>query len=313
VKGAGLNRWEMYLGDGTAESGGNAGSDFQLVRIDDTGTTNLGTVLAVNRATGAWTMNGTINMSGSASIGGNLTVTGTISSTAKGHLLGVAGGVGSSGAVPITDANILLYNFGANNWAGLGADGGGNLWFKAGTSGTPQASLYINATNQSVVTNYNLNVTANLGVGFLGTAGNILFGNAGAALGFNGTDFVFSNPTAVNQAPTAASHLTNKNYVDTRPGAIRAACLIDIFGGRGFSLGIAATTDAGIGYTDVSYNFAFSSLVNNCVTASISVLATNMAMNMSTPAANSIRLHAITATTAVLTDPQYYHLHATGS
>jgi trimeric autotransporter adhesin len=52
-------RWIGYLGNGTAEGSGNAGSDFQLSSYDNTGAA-LGTPLAIKRATGLvqWCGNG---------------------------------------------------------------------------------------------------------------------------------------------------------------------------------------------------------------------------------------------------------------
>ena len=47
----GVPRWALYLGDGTAEAGGNAGSNFGLVRYDDAGN-SLGFSLAVSRSSG---------------------------------------------------------------------------------------------------------------------------------------------------------------------------------------------------------------------------------------------------------------------
>jgi hypothetical protein len=51
------NRWEIVLGNATAESGGNAGSDFQLINYADDGTL-LGDVLFGSRATGLLTVKG---------------------------------------------------------------------------------------------------------------------------------------------------------------------------------------------------------------------------------------------------------------
>jgi hypothetical protein len=48
---AGSNRWQLMLGDFTAESGLNAGSNFSLSAMTDGGAT-LSTPLAINRATG---------------------------------------------------------------------------------------------------------------------------------------------------------------------------------------------------------------------------------------------------------------------
>jgi hypothetical protein len=48
---AGRPRWALLLGDATAESGGNAGSNFSINRFDDSGS-YLGTPLSINRANG---------------------------------------------------------------------------------------------------------------------------------------------------------------------------------------------------------------------------------------------------------------------
>jgi hypothetical protein len=56
---------------------------------------------------------------------------------------GDANGATANTALSVTDANILLYNFGSNNWAGLGADGSGNVWIRTGLSGTPIGALIV--------------------------------------------------------------------------------------------------------------------------------------------------------------------------
>jgi hypothetical protein len=49
-------RWEVYPGNNAAETGGNAGSNFQIMRVADDGATQLGTALTIDRATGATTL-----------------------------------------------------------------------------------------------------------------------------------------------------------------------------------------------------------------------------------------------------------------
>jgi hypothetical protein len=51
-------RWQLYLGNSAAESGGNAGSDFQIASYADNGT-NLASPLWIYRATGAVAIQGT--------------------------------------------------------------------------------------------------------------------------------------------------------------------------------------------------------------------------------------------------------------
>jgi hypothetical protein len=50
--------------------------------------------------------------------------------------------------VTLADANLQIYNNTANNWAGIGADGGGNMWFRTGLSGTPMAAMVIDTQQQ---------------------------------------------------------------------------------------------------------------------------------------------------------------------
>ena len=91
---ASLGRWDILLGDNTAESGGgtNSGSDFSISRYTDAGTWN-GNVLAINRATGNATFSGTItataitrpagtdNFNISTAAGGNLNQIGLLAAT----------------------------------------------------------------------------------------------------------------------------------------------------------------------------------------------------------------------------------------
>jgi len=96
----------------------------------------------------------------------------------KGSLFGLAFGSGSVLAPPKADANIRLYDNGGDNWAGIGTDGSGHMWFRTGISGTPLSAMYINAADQSV----NVNSTAASGsptTGALTVAGGV--GVAGAA------------------------------------------------------------------------------------------------------------------------------------
>ena len=54
IQGGGANataRWLMYLGDGAAEAGANAGSNFEIHRYDDAGT-YLGRAMQIERSTG---------------------------------------------------------------------------------------------------------------------------------------------------------------------------------------------------------------------------------------------------------------------
>jgi len=59
----GQSRWVLSLGDGGAESGGNAGTDFNLHRFTDTGA-YIGAALQINRATGDATFSSNLTIGG---------------------------------------------------------------------------------------------------------------------------------------------------------------------------------------------------------------------------------------------------------
>ena len=60
---SGAHRWIMRLGNSTAETGSNAGSDFSLLALNDAGDTVLATSLLIERATSKATFGGAIEMS----------------------------------------------------------------------------------------------------------------------------------------------------------------------------------------------------------------------------------------------------------
>lgn len=65
---AGLLRWS-FGASSTTESGSNVGADYVIYRYDDTGA-YLGNPLLINRATGAWTINGDWSFGGSFTFSG---------------------------------------------------------------------------------------------------------------------------------------------------------------------------------------------------------------------------------------------------
>jgi hypothetical protein len=77
---------------------------------------------------------------------GSATITGKITSTSKSHQLGTAGGTFVTGALTRADANILLYDYDASNWAGIGTDNNGNVWFRTGVSGAPGGAFIVDNT-----------------------------------------------------------------------------------------------------------------------------------------------------------------------
>lgn len=86
--------------------------------------------------------------------------TGAISAAFKGNLLGAAGGTAATGSVATTDANILLYNISSVDWAGIGTDNNGVMWFRTGLTGTPAPGLYIDTSQIAHFTNSPLLPTA---------------------------------------------------------------------------------------------------------------------------------------------------------
>jgi hypothetical protein len=115
----GLNvRWTLALGDATAESGGNAGSNFSIGRFDDAGN-YLGAVLSINRATGDVTVGGTLT---GANLIGNFT-RGTTSVS-----------VGDGTQQMFQPSGYRSYAF-SNNWQFNWSTANGTLIWNADTAG----------------------------------------------------------------------------------------------------------------------------------------------------------------------------------
>jgi hypothetical protein len=73
---------------------------------------------------------------------GNATFFGTLNTTAPGNLFGTP--AGNINAPTLTNTNVLLYNNGSTNWAGIGAETGGSIYFVTGTGpGAPATRLVI--------------------------------------------------------------------------------------------------------------------------------------------------------------------------
>jgi endosialidase-like protein len=110
----GSMRWLLSLGESTAESGSNAGSNFAINRYSDTGAF-LAQTLNINRATGTFNVNGAFNAVASRSPAGLIVDT-------RGNL-----GIGyapPSNAAPadggLTGGWSFAWGMSANNWSGNG-------------------------------------------------------------------------------------------------------------------------------------------------------------------------------------------------
>jgi len=301
---AGKNRWEIYPGNSEAETGGNTGSNFNIVRVDDAGTTILGYPLTINRATGTATFekNIIIGPAGftqypSVSGGNQFKITHspelnlswsfndsapimTLANSAALTLLGGGGGVilnkSSSGQQPVFAGQTA----GLNRWVIFPGDaiaeGGANTGSNFGIWRCNDAGAFIDPCIQ-----------------IERSTGRVLL----------------SAPVA---SPTQAA---TKQYVDTsklNPGVMKVGVLADVFGGVGFSYGVSSTVDTGIGYVDVNYAVSFAGTYTFSAVAAVHGLSINCCCNTSS-GPTATRIHCITATTGGLVDPSYYHLWVGGT
>jgi hypothetical protein len=127
------------------------------------------TTASTSPTTGALTVAGGVGITKDVRLGGQV------------HF-GAAEGPSATTAQAVTDAEIVLYENAATNWAGIGADNAGHMWFKTGTSGTPVPAMWISATDQTVkitsATNSSSSVTGALTVsGGVGIGGSLYAGN----------------------------------------------------------------------------------------------------------------------------------------
>jgi hypothetical protein len=164
---------------------------------------------------------GSINL-GSVSTGNIIlsravTAAGTITAASKGHILGTFGGTAATGAVTTADSSIQFYNVSSTNWAGVGADNSGNLWFRVGTSGTPAPAMYIDTSQ----------VAHFVGNGVVIQATNV---NA-FAVGPSGTTL-----PALNVDTTTASSVTGLNVKSAAAGSGLAVSVISSGTNEGLSV-----------------------------------------------------------------------------
>jgi hypothetical protein len=74
------------------------------------------------------------------------TMSGPLIVSPKGSVFGIP--TGSASTPTKAEANILLYDFGSDNWCGFGADGSGHLWARTGNSGSPGPAFILSASDQ---------------------------------------------------------------------------------------------------------------------------------------------------------------------
>lgn len=98
---SGLARWQIRLGNSTAESGSNAGSDFSIFRYDDSGI-SLGVPLTITRSTGTVAIGGTFTVSTAAQPDANDGASLGISGTAWSDLFLASGAVCNFAAGDVT-------------------------------------------------------------------------------------------------------------------------------------------------------------------------------------------------------------------
>lgn len=147
---AGLNRW-LFGEDSTAEGGSNAGSNFSIVRFDDTGA-NIGTPVSIVRSTGVVTF-----ASGATISAGGIDVTGV--STIRNAVTITAGGLTVTGAS--TFNNTITVNQTGTCTFGT-ASGVANIALNGGAGSTRQIVIGGGGTTQwavgaNLVADYTLN------------------------------------------------------------------------------------------------------------------------------------------------------------
>ena len=121
-----LNRWGLYLGDGTAESTGNAGSNFALFGFSDAGT-YLNNPITVNRATGNINLTGCLTLTGTNAVSPQFLIAPTNPST------GVTLGLRKSGAA--NNNNIVGQSYtGVYRWNIVLGDSAGETGSNVGTN-----------------------------------------------------------------------------------------------------------------------------------------------------------------------------------
>jgi len=128
-KRAGVNTF--YVGT-AAGTGGDP--DFNFYNVNTTTFPLIlpsGGGVKINGGASSSPSTGALVVTGGVGVGGNVCLGGAVRTTAQGNLFGSPAGNSSS---PTTaNTNIVLYDYGANNWAGVGVDTGGNMYLCTGS------------------------------------------------------------------------------------------------------------------------------------------------------------------------------------
>jgi Chaperone of endosialidase len=105
---------------------------------------------------------------------------GVITSPFNGSIFGGANGAAATAVVTQADANIKLYNVSATNWAGIGADSGGNMWFRTGVSGSDVVPpMFLNSGNGSLTIRHSITMGQSAPILMHDSGGPIYFGSLG--------------------------------------------------------------------------------------------------------------------------------------
>lgn len=235
-------RWRMGA-NSVAESGSNAGSNFTIASLSDTGTL-LRSDLLIDRATGAWTIAGAVTLNSTLDVTGALNATGAISSsstvTAAGsaRITGNAGTVRGlwvySGAVATANQRWLIQG---NATAEGGSNAGTNLDITAYSDTGTVVGTALRITRSSLAAQFFGNLTTNgtFTCASSGTFdGNVTIGDAASA-----TDFTIRGAAATARQIRFMTGAASLRWV------INANSTAESGGGAGTNLDFTAYGDAG--------------------------------------------------------------------
>lgn len=133
AKSAGLMRWQMNLGNATAEGGGNAGSDFELSRWADAGT-QIDVALGIVRSTGVATFSASPNAP---------TPGAADNSTKMATTAFVAGAIAAATGFTTGDVKLTLKTVADAGWIMMDDTGIGSASSGAAKSGAQYQALFL--------------------------------------------------------------------------------------------------------------------------------------------------------------------------